>query len=335
MRTKEFIGHPHADAFLEEINNLVAAGENQVDVEPESNYPLFLVVGAPRSGTTVLMQWLQSIGVSVPTNIAARFYRNPIFAGMLQRLLIDPELNYRQELSVFSPDEEYSSIYGKTRGLLSPHEFSYFIRQFFPVTTGEVLSSTQLEACDVRGFLKGLRAFAIASGAPVAIKALLIQYHLNLFLHHNDVFVIHVLRNEVNNVCSLLRHRELVAGDQSEWISVRPPGYEWLRHLAPIYQVAGQVRFTNAVISRQLKNFPGERVIELSHELFCSDPRSYYDSITRVVRQVSSLVLPEYSGADSFDVTTYAPHSAQFAIAESALTFVTRHEDEYCISHTG
>jgi hypothetical protein len=324
-RVPAFSARPEATEFLEKINELVACGEENTHVEPGIKRPIFFVVGAPRSGTTLLMQWLQSIGVSVPTNVAARFSRNPLFAGMLQRLLIDSSLNYRNELTVSLPDAAYQSDYGKTSGLLSPHEFSFYIRRYFPVQVGEVLTADMLKQCDVDGFIHGLRLFSSALGTPLAIKALLIQYHLNLLMRCDDAFLIHVHRDEVDNTYSLFEHRIKVAGDAKEWISVRPPGYEWLKDLAPIQQVAGQVHFTNKAIRDQLGEFPEKRVIDCAHADFCSNPGNLYKRLANVVEDFCGEQLCAYVGPNSFTMKTYPKTSSVYQQAVKALFFISDH----------
>lgn len=323
-RRSEFVSHPLSKDFLAQINELVAVGEDNADVTLGSPNPLILVVGAPRSGTTVLMQWLQASGISVPSNIAARFPRNPYFAGLLQRLLSDPALNYRDELTIPPPDESFRSDYGKTRGPLSPHEFSFYIRRFFPVSVGERLTVEQLKQIDVAGFLRGLALFGAAVGTPVALKALLIQYHLELFADARHVIIVHVHRDEADNVCSLLAHRELVAGDAGEWISVRPPQYDYLVELAPVEQVAGQVHFTNREIEAQLVRFPVERVISLDHEAFCADPSALHGELQARLTVMGATPLPDYTGPASFKLARYDRGGERYRAATGALQRVAR-----------
>jgi hypothetical protein len=265
------------------------------------------------------MQWLKAVGLAVPSNLAARFSMNPRFAGMLQRLLSDPSLGYRDELAISAPDDGFSSTYGKTRGVLAPHEFSFFFRRFFPVSVGEELSPEQLAACDTAGFLAGLRRFSWSLQAPAAVKALLIQYHLGLFRHDPAVIIIHTVRHEPDNVISLLRHRRLVAEDVNEWISVRPPEYAWLRDLPPAEQVAGQVHFTNLHIGQQLNGFPPERFIRLDHGDFCRHPAALHEALRERLAAAGFASDKAYEGPAAFPEQRYDPASEEFQVACEAL----------------
>lgn len=321
-RTSGYTAAAGVNDFLRAINELIARGEENVREPLEAECPVVLVVGAPRSGTTVLMQWLRAVGLAVPSNLAARFSVNPLFAGMLQRLLTDPSLGFRDELAVGSSSDGFSSSYGKTKGLLAPHEFSFYFRRFFPVTVGEELTPEQLSQCDTAGFLEGLRRFGEALGVPVGVKAMLIQYHLKLFLEDRRVVVIHTVRDEPDNVVSLLGHRSVVAGDPQEWISVRPPEYAWLRELSPVEQVAGQVHFTNQRIRQQLADFPADRVLRLHHEEFCGKPRRLHDWLRDSFAAAGWPWPRGYDGPDEFKVRRYDAESAEYRAAVDALAKV-------------
>jgi hypothetical protein len=323
-RTAGFRSPEGSGEFLTAINELVSSGESHWQEPEPSALPVVLVVGAPRSGTTVLMQWLKAVGLAVPSNLAARFSMNPRFAGMLQRLLSDPALGYRDELAISAPDDGFSSTYGKTRGVLAPHEFSFFFRRFFPVTVGEELSPEQLAACDTAGFLAGLRRFSGPLQAPAAVKAFLIQYHLGLFHHDPAVIIIHTVRHEPDNVISLLRHRRLVAEDVNEWISVRPPEYAWLRELPPAEQVAGQVHFTNLHIGQQLDGFPQERFIRLDHGDFCRHPAALHEALRARLAAAGCAWDKAYEGPESFTTRHYDPASAEYEETTAALDRVRR-----------
>jgi hypothetical protein len=322
-RREEYSAPPEQVDFLEQLNDVVARGEDNLDFRPEHpHHPVILIVGAPRSGTTVLMQWLQHVGFAVPSNIAARFPRNPFFAGMLQRLLSDPTLNFHDELTIPGTQHAFHSDYGKTQSPLAPHEFSFFFRRFFPVTVGEKLDERALRNCDVDGFLRGVSMFGAALDKPVVLKGLIIQYNLHIFRNSPNVIIVHVLRNEADNVCSLLRQREIVAGDINEWISVRPPQYSWLKDLSPVEQVAGQVHYTNVELQKQLKLFPACRVISLTHENFCACPKALYRELVARVRKFAPLALPAEPDRSTFKVKRYDETRPEHLQAMKALSSV-------------
>ena len=319
-RRPEFSANVVSDAFIERINSVIFEGEGNLDIRVETKRPILLIVGAPRSGTTIMLQWLAHVGFATPSNIAARFPVNPYFAGLLQRLMSDPALDFRNELFVPPAVECFRSEYGKTSGLLAPHEFSFYFRRFFPVGFGEPILDRS--DCDTTGFIAGLQLFAAAMERPVALKGLLIQYMMDIFAEEPTVFFLHVHRNEADNVCSLLRHRQIVAGDSREWISVKPPQYDLLKTLCPVDQVAGQVHFTNEEIRQQATSLPQERFRSVSHEAFCENPASLFAEIGSAFEACGFEGLRPYEGPDRFEITRYESTNGLYLEAHEALARV-------------
>src|SRR5690606_13387079 len=128
----------------------------------------------------------------------------------------------------------WSSEVGKTRGILEPHEFSYFWRRFFPIDQAQKLTPEALSRSDPTGFAEGWGCMQRAFGKPIAAKGILLQYDLGRLAEWlpNSVFILS-RRDPIANVLSLLQARERVYGSRDVWFSVRPPQYEWLRHEDP------------------------------------------------------------------------------------------------------
>jgi hypothetical protein len=164
--------------------------------------------------------------------------------------------------------------------------------------------------------------FGAALDKPVALKALMLQYNLGMFCKSPNVIIVHIFRDEADNVCSLLRHREIVAGDPNEWISVRPPQYFWLKDLSPIEQVAGQVHFTNSEIRKQLRLFPTSRVISLAHEDFCARPVAFYRKLVSRIQEFAPLTLPAEPDRMTFQVRRYDKTRPEHRQAMKALSTV-------------
>lgn len=322
-RIAEFKANEDSNEFIRHINHLVSEGEDNLNVEPSREWPVFFVVGPPRSGTTVLVQWLTHIGLVTPGNLAARFYGNPYFAGLLQRMLTDNKLNYKNELS-FKNHSSFLSEYGKTSGLLEPHEFSFYFRRFFPVSVGEPFKEYSHD--DLKEFIRGLRLFATALERPVVLKGLLIQYAMEIFNDTSSVIFVYLQRNEIDNICSLYRQRMLVAGSYEEWISVRPPQYKWLKNMSAIEQVAGQVHYTNKEIERQLDGMPDDRKLVGLHEDFCKNPAHLYSLLNEMVVQSGFDALPDYAGPNEFKINKYEKHSEQYISAKYALEKISTME---------
>lgn len=272
-----------AEAFLEVLSEALLKGElrSESALPSQPSFPIVLVVGAPRSGTTLLTQWLADSGAfAVPSNLLARFYRAPYLGGLIQRLLTDPSLGYRDELATgVDLVGGYRSTVGKTSGILAPHEFSYFWRQFFPVGPCEQLTEEDWQASDRGGFKRALAALEAGLAKPVAMKGLILQYNIRQLasLLPTSIFV-HTIRDEVATVDSLLNARRTVSSEQ-DWFAVQPPGSELLLGESPLLQVSGQVAWTNDWIEAELSALPANRTVSVQHEEFCRDQTGLWDAI--------------------------------------------------------
>lgn len=286
--------------FLDELNRAFRQGEDSVVCEnAQPTKPVVLVVGAPRSGTTLLTQWLSYSGFGVPTNLLARLYQTPYLGGLVQRLLTDPELNYRNELAV-EATSSFASEAGKTAGLLAPHEFFYFWRRFLPLDVARPMTPEERRSADPAGLASGLARLEAALSRPLAMKAIIAQYDLDLVdsVLPTAIYV-HTVRDEVDNVESLLRIRATVHGDESEWFSVRPSGSELVETMSPVMQAAAQVAWTNDDIRESLSAISAERVLHLDHSTFCESPGEIRDELAAKCA-VLGVELGPFVGPESF-----------------------------------
>lgn len=246
-----FEKNANLERLLARINDYLRAAEQAQPAPPELDFPLILLVGAPRSGTTLFMQWLDATGaIGVPSNLISRFFVAPAFGVMLQRLLTDPMYRYREELDwpgELSPS--LASDLGKTKGLLGHNSFFYFWRQFISLTEPAEMTHAQLSRVDKDGLARAVRRFAAEIGKPLAMKGYLVQYHLRLLESILDrVLFVHITRDPIAVMASLLAVRRRLHGHERAWWGCRPPGYEALEKAEPALQVAGQIALTNKSI---------------------------------------------------------------------------------------
>ncbi|MEW5834106.1 MAG: sulfotransferase [Pseudomonadota bacterium] len=276
------------EELLTELNSAMGNAERTLELPVAPSLPVIFVVGPPRSGTTLVTQWLAASGrLAWPTNLLSRFYAAPYLGARIQQLLTDPRFNYRNELLGEHSVASFDSDLGKTRGLLQPNEFWYFWRRFFPLRWPEPLSAEQVAEVDGCGFVAGLAAIEAAFGKPFAAKAMLLQYNLTLLaeLLPTSIFL-HVHRDPVDNGLSILRARERFWGTNTHWYSARPPGTEDLLDRDPFEQVAGQILFTHRSIDAELRALPAYRTLRIDYESFCRDTAPTWSALVeRCARQ--------------------------------------------------
>jgi Sulfotransferase family len=302
-RASTFARNTDLETRLRELSELLAPAEAlALDTPPTRPWPLILVVGAPRSGTTLMLQWLAASGaLAYPSNLLSRFHAAPAIGARIQQLLCDPAYAHGEELAGLQSEFDFSSNLGKTRGPLAPHEFWYLWRRFLPTVDLEPLGE-RAEQVDWAGLRSEFLAVAEVFGAPFACKGMMVQYDLALACEHlPEALILFVERDEDANAASLLRARERFFGDRTRWYSAKPPEYADLAALDPEDQVTGQVRFTNQHIKTALAGLPPRRSLHVSYESFCEDPATVWRALAE---RLSGYDLPlEHPGPASFTCT--------------------------------
>ena len=128
-RQAEFQRNENLERLLKEINSILEAAEDTILIHYRMpKYPVIFVVGAPRCGSTLVMQWLARTGkFAYPSNLLSRFYGAPYIGAKIQKLITDPEYDFNNELFDFDNEISFESNLGKTKGALEPNEFWYFL----------------------------------------------------------------------------------------------------------------------------------------------------------------------------------------------------------------
>jgi LPS sulfotransferase NodH len=291
------------EALLQELSRLLGPVEQAIVAGYRMPaHPVVLVMGLPRCGSTLLMQWLAASGrFAYPSNLLSRFYAAPYVGARIQQLLTDPAFSFGAELSDLSSDISYSSDLGKTRGALAPNEFWYLWRRFIPNTEPRHLSEQELAQVDGRGLTAQLAALEAAFGKPLALKGLILALNIPFLdrLFERALFI-HIKRHPLYNIQSLLEARERYFGARSGWYSIKPPQYAWLCNEEPITQVAGQVAFTSAAMSADLAQIAPTRRLEISYEDFCAAPAAVWQAIVEQLARQDMPVSWPYTGPVAF-----------------------------------
>ncbi len=304
-RKIEFKRNERLESLLKEINSVLESAEEKLlqnFLEPK--YPTILIIGAPRSGTTLVLQWLAKTGYfAYPTNLLSRFYGAPCIGAKIQQLFTAPEYNFRNEILDFTGEISFESDLGKTEGALAPNEFWYFWRRFISNTEPEYLDEAALELINSKKFLAELAAIEAVFDKPVAMKGMILQFNIE-FLNSifDKVLFVFIKRHPFYNIQSLLKARVSFYGDIEKWYSVKPAEYEALRDLSPYEQVAGQVYYTNRSIEKGLEGIDPERYLQFGYEEFCADPKLVFDSIVCKFAQQGFKKNMTYIGTRMFDV---------------------------------
>ena len=320
-RTAGFSRNMGLEALLKDVNSSLWTSEQKTLADYQSpQFPLILVMGPHRSGTTLFTQWLANTGlVAYPTNLLSRFYQAPIIGAKIQLLLTDPRFNFRDELGEFVQQAEYRSENGKTKGVLAPNEFWYFWRRFLAEPARDVWTDEELrQTMDTQTMLAELAGMMDVFQKPFAAKGMLFNYNIPFLDSVLDkVLFVQIKRDPVTNVASVLEARKRQLGDEAAWYSFKIPEYDQLQGLDPVMQSAGQIHYINQAVTRGLETVEEPRKLVVQYERFCEEPAIFFDELTGKL----GLGDIEYSGPEQFKTTRFDEVAQSKTIADACTQF--------------
>jgi hypothetical protein len=291
--------------LLAELKTLLHPVQLKVQKEfKRLQWPVGFVIGNPRSGTTLFLQWIASLGYfAYPSNLLNRFAYAPYIGAMIQKMLFDRDYDFGNELSDIQSKFEFESNLGKSMGALAPCEFYHFFRNFMPNTDPVYLKDEEIKQVDFTGISQGLCSIENAFQKPFFVKGIMLQYNLTeLYKQCSDLIFIYIKRKPLYIMQSLLLARETYFNDRSVWWSVKPKEYNWLKDLNVFHQIAGQVYFTRESIELSLLNIPQKNKIVIDYEYFCENLIHIFDIIREKYQEHGYIIEKEYTGPDSFQV---------------------------------
>ena len=230
------------------------------DDKPRNQHPVFLL-GAPRSGTTLLMQIIATVyDIGYITNRHCRFYGAPC---LIEHFGKKPRYN-----------SDYKSEFGRTRGCAEPHECGSWWYRFFRKKPRyvELNSTTKL---NMYLFKRSVNSMTKCFNKVVVYKNPHASLRLGPILRNiKNARFIRLKRNILDNASSLLEARKINTGAYENWWSMEPPGYEKLLGLEPEDQVIQQIKMIYSTIDSDLRKFncPDNRVHDISYEDLCDNP---------------------------------------------------------------
>ncbi|MCC6534007.1 MAG: sulfotransferase [Burkholderiales bacterium] len=249
----------------------------QIELEAGLNgpeLPLVLIIGAPRSGTTLVSQLLAATGkFGYISNFVARFWLAPAIGTTIE-----------QALAAGEPQAPigYDSDHGVTRGLRSPHEFGYFWSGWFDRgQSTHLLPPEKLAEIDSLALKRRIASIERVHARPMCFKNntwCTFQAAWLAEIMPTSVFVVS-RRDPLYLAQSLLLARQERLGNPDLWWSVRPPGYERIRSLPWWDQVTAQAVEIERTMSQAVQRIAPARIIEAPYRDVCDNPRGLVRAI--------------------------------------------------------
>jgi len=302
-RTSEFRTNEKLDNVIRDLFNLLFPLQKQLQEQYQDNkYPFLFIIGCPRSGTTLLLQWLASLNLfSYSSNFLNRFAYAPYIGAQIQKIIFDKQFDFSNEFSDINSSITFSSKLGKSKGALSTNEFQHFFRNYMNNFDPQYLNKDEIKNVDFDGIKKGLSSIEAAFGKPFAVKLMMLQFNLEKTFKNipHSIFTF-IKREPIYNMQSLLFAREKYYNDRNIWWSVKPKQYHELKDMDVYHQIAGQVYYTNKVIEDALQDIPNENKVEIQYEDFCKTPEKYYYQIKQRYETFGYKMPVPYVGINGF-----------------------------------
>lgn len=245
--------------------------------------PVVLVVGAPRSGTTLVYQALSRfLRVTYPSNCSAMFPRSPITATKIQE-----RIRLRRK-------PRFRSFYGQTCRLTDSNDaFEIWNRWLGDDRYRPAQSLSEKKIQEMRSFFG---AWTTALGKPFLNKnnrnTLAIRVLSNAL--PNAVFVV-VRRNPLMVAQSLITARRRIQGDARAGWGLQAETVDSHSPLGHVDAVCQQLFSIESEMEAQLDAVDCNRVFRMTYEGFCERPSGMIRSISE---KFAGVDVDETSGVD-------------------------------------
>jgi len=289
-RSRPFRKDDDDEAFLSALNEALAGCAlpgPTTETEP-ARLPIVYIVGAPRSGTTLLSQIASRyLPLGYVDNVVARFWRRPGIGIRLSRMLLGRDA--RRAIA-------FESKHGVTSGAAGPHEFGYFWRHWLPLdqAPNHHLSPALLARVDVAGLRSALEDEMLATfGSGMVLKNVICGFHAAFLtrVHATSLFV-HVVRDSYDTCASILRSRAERYGSYEHWWSLKPSTYPFAGVAGdPAAEVVRQVLDCRREIAASVAA-PGVASITVPYPDLCADPGAAIEAICDALARLGSDVRP-------------------------------------------
>jgi len=229
------------------------------NISIKKEIPPVFIVGAPRTGSTLLYQYLTAkTNFSYISNIASVFYKSPVFiTSMLQER--------------HKPRRKLNNEYGLVDGLYSPSEAAKVFEKWFQKDSYVYRDKSFVK--------KSVYSISKILDGPFLGKNMNNSMRLeNILEIFPDALIIFLRRNPLYNAQSILEARKKINGSVENWWSTKPANYESLLNLTPCEQVVAQIKGIEDYVSKRTSNHAN--LLEVNYEGFCKKPSSVLKRIS-------------------------------------------------------
>ncbi len=238
--------------------------------------PILFLVGAPRSGTTLLYQLIADhLPVAYISNPLSRFWSAPLVGAAWL------SLRYGE----MRPNSGFRSQLGRDPDPFGPHEFSWFWHAFGDFADHDDLRGDELTRIDWEGIARRLSALSGFQAMPLVLKSLnFTNYQIEPLAEHlPQARFLWISRDPLFCAQSILEARRRRYGDDTRWWSIRPRDVAAWTNRPPVEQVVHQIRDIEAALERARTRLAADRFLTLRYEDLAADPAGALEAIGRAL----------------------------------------------------
>ena len=262
---------------LSSLNNQLKISQPELFQKKLDDQVTIHVIGAPRSGTTVLTQlFISNFDIGYINNFIATFWNAPLYGIHLSKKMLGE--NYESDLK---------SDFGRTLNVQEPHEFGYFWKEQLSYTEHLQQTYNKDHSIDWNNLKNILYQMCYAFDKPILFKSFLYGFHLKeAVIKMPKTLFVYIERDLYQNAYSILKLRIKMFGDQSVWASIKPCQYDVLKNENIYRQIMGQIMFLNYEYKKQLAQIPNKNKLLLKYTDVCVKTNEVmqlmYDKITNL-----------------------------------------------------
>jgi len=271
--------------FLEDFNQYLFKKEINEYVDYPVKHPFLFVIGAPRSGTTLLTQLIaNSFDISYINNLIARFYLAPLHGIRFSNTVLGDVRG-----------SNFISDYARTNRLNEIHEFGYFWRYWLNKNTFDDItySKEKENEIDWKGMKKVLTSLQHETNRPFVFKNIYGSYHMQKFIEIlKNVVFIYIERDRLDTAVSILNARNKYNTDLNVWWSYQPLEYEQIKNSDYWTQISGQIYYLQKFYLKEMSQLPEKNYLKVSYKQMCENPHSVIEKIKNKCRMHDDYEIP-------------------------------------------
>ncbi len=264
-----------SETFLDQLNEHLHQWElDSYEEQLEQEHPIFMVIGAPRNGTTFCTQALaNAFRLNYINNLEARFYKNPVTAIKLSQQILG---------SGHLPS--FKSKYAKTDSIKDIHEFGYFWRYWLLKDSLDAMRS--IEADEAKINWEGLKTTLLNMmqvwQGPAVFKNIFGSYHMERLADIlPKVIFVYIERDRLDAAESIYNARLNYYGPDNlkKWWSYSPPNVHDLLDLEPMEQIVAQLHYLKVYYNEQIEKLNPKHIIRVNYKDLSLKPQQVTQSI--------------------------------------------------------